>query len=67
MKGIREGKEKGEEERQHEEINEVCAADDHSLFVAASAWGQIERAHIRGTERGAIPLPAPPRTRQPLA
>lgn len=67
MKGSREGKEKREEERQDEEINEVCAADDHSLFDAASAWDQIGRVLIRGRERDAIPLPAPPRTRQPLA
>lgn len=67
MKGRREVKEKREEEKQDEEINEVCAADDHSLFDAASARKQIDRVHIRGRERGAIPLPAPPRTRQPLA
>lgn len=52
---------------QDEEINEVCAADDHSLFDAASAWDQIDRVLIRGRERGAIPLPAPPRTGQPSA
>lgn len=67
MKGRREGREKREEERQDEEINEVCAADDHSLFDAASAWDQIDRVLIRGRERGAIPLPAPPRTRRPPA
>lgn len=67
VKGRREGKEKREEERQDEEINEVCAADDHSLFDAASAWDQIDRVLIKGRERGAIPLPAPPRTGQPLA